>query len=1831
MRIYRNEDSNQVIFEGVEVKAIPCNVFTAEIVDTEFIRIADKTSPDNLRIVNKVLFSEILDEDGNPAGADVNEVLSYVTRQLNTNLSTSVYNAGRLEGLYLSLENDGDNIKVSAGKALVLVGDTLKEVILETDFTYSINDITPNGQDKVFSVAMSGENTIAVTEIAGALNGAAIPSDIRTESFLGIAFYNDFRNKFTFVQTLSPTAKNVGSTVYDLVKALNPKVLPSDRPIITKSTASDMRLGVGSGRVFAFGSNLITGTDTDPNIFEHPANTDVQYLQIAEPNGAGLWQINQLGQMVTFAGDNIWTKYDDGSGALQDTPDNHWVLMPVALNCGQIQQGPVLALPTVYASQKAIPDNVFRLNLEVEAVNALQTFNFPNLTLETSAIIGVIAMRKDAANLADTDKVKIFSGDAEYLTGEGLTRVFQALENVPIYDVYVSEGANPATATGAISNPFDNLSAAVAAVASGGSIFVDGTITVAPLTLPDKSIEFYGSSDAQILGGGITANNSQAYKFENITFVGASGFALDLQAGSVEVRDCDFYHNGWNATEDKTAYLANTSQTEADLLTYYTDVSKVTDGGAIRIQNTNIVELAANKYFFNNQPLIIEDCQGTVFYSREQIANNLRGVKITNCKNVTGYNIAYKGNADNGLTVTGGFNNRFALSVFEQNWGSDLILDSVANTKLRDNDLTNSNRSPFLSTGLAVNGAIHIKGDTADNDRQFLVEVLDTQIHSTDTVTAINQSGIYFDSTIGNLTPGQNLINLDDIGFIGFSNHINMGDCDATNLNITIGDNRSQNNEVSYIVPPSAGNFYSLPYSNHVTKVQFIDFSLDGSATTVVVKDKQTNLVINSYPVNTIHVDATTMNLMFDGKIQIESMDRANISANGIDLNLSTDVATANTLNSMFERTELGGGDVEPPAPTLTGEVEELVSATNYNATYMTLGLPDGEGNQTLISSQTGDNRGDVWSQIPMDQLGEFTQFQTDSAGGGKRFYVGFSRADQLASLGDGSGSGHEGLQWSLAIYDGYDAPWTFYGDQATYSYSSFFTDKEAFRLHSGIRTNKVTWKVGIDQNDGRFYVYFWSIIDLEWKYVAKTSYSLVNGDYHAVVRFYTQGGGFYGDFTNYRFPETDPVLTWYYIESPDGSFYYPLFQTEEEANFVDTAEGGAGESHTHVFVDDQTGTTWYMPDSLQYHDEASAPPANLGTYTGITWNEQATDTDSNYVPSAFTDQTITVNEGDAVNLQIHPADAPYATTIGGIPAWTYNNGFLQGTAPEVTGDNVTNPSDTTTVTVYRTNAYGTSQGTLTIVINNLDAPVTPIAGFTLEGGTALVDSDTMGDGSVVSIDDQVDNGNRFVIEKQWLDNYVLPVITSGSGTKAVWIGFANASANWSTISGADFDLAYQFICDDTSRANNNFVMKVYNQGTTPHSVGIGSLTSGLYDFVFINDDINIKLGSLIESQGHNAFNKVYDTSNSDWKFTSAVTGLTAGAKSVYIATDGTTLDLSAAHFGEGAEPTAPTSLTSWTKALDFSGSNQHAKQVSSNTNYMPIGMDGLSVTAALNATSGYTSNSIYSRPWATVVVFKYDGNNSNQHIWNQGEGAGSTDDNIYLRVDPTGTFYFGWGRQGALNECRLGTWGLVDNIPHWHAFYIASNGYRATGAAATASNLALGFDIRFMGSNDAPSAFSTISSNLSTAANWSAGSTGGGMDRSVTGNFTVGGRGSNRSFHGKIASMVVTTLRVNQPMPDTTEIEMMIKDPVKWLQDYKDGNTYRVASSQAEATFGLFNYLSNSAFATQVWLMGDGTLDNYSNMIRNIVYPQDQNYTKLNLISMVSNDIETVNINGLS
>ena len=83
-------------------------------------------------------------------------------------------------------------------------------------------------------------------------------------------------------------------------------------------------------------------------------------------------------------------------------------------------------------------------------------------------------------------------------------------------------------------------------------------------------------------------------------------------------------------------------------------------------------------------------------------------------------------------------------------------------------------------------------------------------------------------------------------------------------------------------------------------------------------------------------------------------------------------------------------------------------------------------------------------------------------------------------------------------------------------------------------------------------------------------------------------------------------------------------------------------------------------------------------------------------------------------------------------------------------------------------------------------------------------------------------------------------------------------------------------------------------------------------------------------------------------------------------------------------------------------------------------------------------------------------------------------------------------------------------------------------------------------------------------------------------------------------------------------------------MTDYKVGNEFRLPWQGTDAGFNWAKNDGSSSYATQVWLMGDGANDAYA-QIRNNVHPATQSYTPMNMISMVSNDIETVNIPGLT
>ena len=1059
----------------------------------------------------------------------------------------------------------------------------------------------------------------------------------------------------------------------------------------------------------------------------------------------------------------------------------------------------------------------------------------------------------------------------------------------------------------------------------------------------------------------------------------------------------------------------------------------------------------------------------------------------------------------------------------------------------------------------------------------------------------------------------------------------------ATSSNYAAGTNEFTVEKVGYVIgdhqqeftlssPPTTGasTFDQTPAT--------IDFQLEATGTTILANDGQ------QYSVNSIRAldnGDGTIDIVALPALQViyDNLDHSNITVTGSAAGTNVGGAV-NTLNALFTDLPLGaGGTYQPTYPVL--DAVDVTVSTRGTITPTTT-KSDGSTVHLYGQTSTSTNADIVYSTETIDAAGEF--YLVKVAGQG-RFVIGLgSEADgDRAELASPGTSAHAGLKWSQAFYDygTYSAPWTIYGSSPGLSYGpgwSFSSTDVQMRYNNGVQNelngagtpglrDGALFKIGIDQNG---YISCWYYDEGRSNTFILTSRSTTvtpAGDYFLVVKLWDSNNVLVEMPQRSAVDDSAPVLNYRFIESPDSNFEYPLFATEEEADYVDSQNGGSGASHQHVYADDPTYTTWYMPDTGSTMTGTSRPVDT----SEIIYSEIPTNADNLYAPSAFTISDLTVSEGAIVNYQVSPQDAPYTTTVTGAPTGlTYSLGVLDGTAPAVTGDNVANPSDDYTITVTRTNDFGSTSSSFVLTVNNLTAPVVDTGDFTVDTGSIV--AGVLQEDSLADLSMTLEEGDRIIIPKEWVDAHIQP--NALSSTSKVFMGVLKDSTSTSSITIDDFNACFRWAGSSAISASHS-VRIDDNVGATTGKSDFSNSGASIYDYAFeiYNGDLwliacNVNSLNTEPAAGNGgSFSRTMNcgplTDN----------GLTSPFTVKIGTSSGTTVDLDDALTTEDItkidipEPATPANDTSWTKALDFSGSSERALMVTSNTYWHPMMMGGTAITCDPPTTAGNTTSHFSARPWATAIVFKPDGNNSNQHIWNMGEGAGNVDDNIYLRFDGSRGLYFGWGRDGALNECKIHQY---LPLTQWTGIYVAHNGTRLSGSDATAANLADAFDIYMCSDGDWTQIF-----QVSTEAKWTQGSTGGRMDRSVIGALTIGGRGANRSFHGKIASFVTTTLQRGVAMPSEAEIKEMIQDPSGWLSTYKLGETYRQSSSTGNTpNFSLNDF--GSSGSTQIWLMGDGTSDAYSK-IRNQTYPADQNYTPLDMISMVSNDIETVSITGLS
>ena len=1010
-----------------------------------------------------------------------------------------------------------------------------------------------------------------------------------------------------------------------------------------------------------------------------------------------------------------------------------------------------------------------------------------------------------------------------------------------------------------------------------------------------------------------------------------------------------------------------------------------------------------------------------------------------------------------------------------------------------------------------------------------------------------------------------------------------------------------------------------------------VNFRLDQTSTSIIM-DNGSAFGVNTIKAvpdtdGTIHIHAIGAGVPEDSSEpndhkHFEGLEVGNVQINGVTVSGGLN-DICNALNELFTVGPFESVVISDPFSTMVADVNGV--AAGYTLEGST--AVDPSGDDIFTNSGSGNYAG-LKSTATIDQAGEYFTFDIRGEG---QIGFGLVHSDSSYAAGNYQGSStyadpaqfavgnsaHSGYQFSHWFHPTPNGSWTNYGASTGFIRGPGWSNWD--QQQDWLDGNPVKIRVGIDENG------FIAISSLQddgtWTMHARTSYPVPEGsEFHLGIKATNASPRVYTAPNVHLLEPAAPVLNFRYIESPDGYYSFPLFATQEEADYYEEQVAGADNgSHTHQYDDDPTYTTWYMPSTSNQMNYGLTPVEDgVTTFMGnpINWTEITSLTNADPAPPAYTDSTVEVNELQSVNIQTQPQDTGYVTTFSGVPAGLLTNaGTIYGTAPEVTGDNVANPHDDYTVTVTRTNNYGSSTGTLTLRVLNLTAPVVSTGNWS----GADISAGVLPAGGDANLDITLSEGERLVVPKSWVDAVLDPNNNLTSMSESYFLGVLSGSAsdpyglfdydgvirfNGSSTNSYHFVTLYDFDSGDGSTSSDLWS----NNGASVYDYGI-EYSDGKLHLIACNVN-SLNTEPSIGDGG--SFSKVITVGN------------VTGSLTITLSTEGASLNLSgAANLEKLTIPAAPANATSWTKAIDFDGSSERMQIVDNSYHRVAMKMSGLN-----NQVSGgskvITSSDAYARPWATAIVFKSSTYNSNQHVWNVGEGTGDTDDNIYLRKDANRNLWFGMGRSGDLIECYIGS--IANNIDGWHAVYIGHSGARF-GSGNTASDLENAFDFRYTsGANSW-----AVGTNQSTQANWNSGTVGGRMNRSFDGYFTIGGRGANRSFRGKIASMVSTTLRRNVAMPTDAEIFEMITDPMDWLTNYKVGNPFRLPWQAGDAGWNFSINDGSSGYSTQVWLMGDGAMDSYSNMIRNQVTPSDQNYTKLNMISMVSNDIQNVTISGLS
>ena len=441
------------------------------------------------------------------------------------------------------------------------------------------------------------------------------------------------------------------------------------------------------------------------------------------------------------------------------------------------------------------------------------------------------------------------------------------------------------------------------------------------------------------------------------------------------------------------------------------------------------------------------------------------------------------------------------------------------------------------------------------------------------------------------------------------------------------------------------------------------DFKLDDTSTTIML-DNGYNFGANTIKAVDTGNGLITIESIQGGITHFHSLDHTNVTINGQSVSGGLN-DVINTLNELFTVGAFEAVVISDPYSTMVADV----GGTDTTTSIIGSGL-DPIGDDVYGSSAAGNLNGYKTTDT-ISKAGEYFSFDIRVES-----QIGFGLIHTQASYDAGHYSGnasyadpttfgtvnsaHSGFQFSHWFHPSPDGPWTNYGANTGYVQGAGWSNSGGlgFRYSAEgadwIAGNPVKMRVGID-NNGFITVDYWDSSESSWVVCARTSYALPEGvEFHLGIKTGDTNGRVSSLPKVHLLPVEAPTLYFRYVESPDGYYSYPLFATQEEANYYYVQSGGTEtdpnlQSHTHIYEDDPTFTNWYMPHAYNQMNYGLTPIEDgLTTFEGqtINWTEITTLTNAQMIPVAFSATTITVDELSAVNIQLHPQDASYVTSI---------------------------------------------------------------------------------------------------------------------------------------------------------------------------------------------------------------------------------------------------------------------------------------------------------------------------------------------------------------------------------------------------------------------------------------------------------------------------------------------------------------------------------------------------------------------------------------------------------